>query len=136
MLSRHTTRAGRGVELIIALVAALGAGGAAGYMIATSTSTPSTTTEPTTPKTDRVTALGRLQPAGGVVPVYGPPGDRIAKMHDVKLGDHLKVGTPIAELCQPQGPASGTPDCRDTANGGEDVAQVRGTGRKAESARG
>src|SRR6185437_3945555 len=46
----------------------------------------------------RVSALGRLQPAGGVIPVYGPPGDRIKEMKPLSPGMHLKSGEPIATL--------------------------------------
>jgi len=44
-----------------------------------------------------VSALARLEPEGGVVPVYGPPGDRIKKLH-VRTGQMLKAQEPIAEL--------------------------------------
>ncbi len=46
----------------------------------------------------RVSALGRLQPSGGVVPVYGPPGDRIKEMKPLSPGMMLKSGEPIATL--------------------------------------
>jgi HlyD family secretion protein len=46
----------------------------------------------------RVSALGRLQPVGGVIPVYGPPGDRIKEMKPLSPGMHLKSGEPIATL--------------------------------------
>src|SRR5262249_19674429 len=46
-----------------------------------------------------ITALGRIQPAGGVIPVFGPPGDRIAKLFPLKVGDELtKDVSPVAEL--------------------------------------
>jgi HlyD family secretion protein len=45
-----------------------------------------------------VTALGRLQPAGGVVPVHGPPGDRIASLEPLAPGQLLEAGAPIATL--------------------------------------
>jgi HlyD family secretion protein len=92
------TRPGRGLELALALLAAVGAGGAAGYMIAMSAGTPAPPTESPAARPDRVTSLGRLQPAGGVVPVFGPPGDRVAEMYPVSPGDALKAGTPVAEL--------------------------------------
>ncbi|HJZ60074.1 MAG TPA: hypothetical protein VKE74_34345, partial [Gemmataceae bacterium] len=52
---------------------------------------------------ERVTALGRLQPAGGVIPVYGPPADRIARLYPkdgqpIGPGTMLKEGDPIADL--------------------------------------
>lgn len=93
-------RAGRGWELLIAILAALAAGGAGGYLIALRAGTPGGSgAESPAARVERVTALGRLRPAGGVVPVYGPPGDRIAKMYDVKVGDAVtKDVTKIAEL--------------------------------------
>ena len=92
------TRPGRGLELALALLAAVGAGGAAGYMIAQNAATTAPAAEQPAARPDRVTSLGRLQPAGGVVPVFGPPGDRVAKMYPVAPGDVLKAGTPVAEL--------------------------------------
>lgn len=52
---------------------------------------------------DRVTALGRLQPSGGVIPILGPPGDRISSMHlkdnqPIVPGTVLKKDDPIATL--------------------------------------
>src|SRR6266487_3113974 len=92
-------RSGRGWEIALAVIAALAAGAAGGYLIASRASTTSTTTsDQTSAKPDKVTALGRLQPATGVVPVYGPPGDRIAKLFPVSPGIVLKEGDPIAEL--------------------------------------
>jgi HlyD family secretion protein len=46
----------------------------------------------------RVSALGRIQPAGGVIPVYGPPGDRIKELKALAPGAVLKSGDPIATL--------------------------------------
>lgn len=46
----------------------------------------------------RVAALGRIQPAGGVIPVFGPPGDRIQSMKPLAPGTVLKSGDPIATL--------------------------------------
>jgi HlyD family secretion protein len=51
-----------------------------------------------TDRPSRVTALGRLQPAGGVVPVAGPPGDLIEKLEPVAPGTPLTEGQPIATL--------------------------------------
>jgi HlyD family secretion protein len=45
----------------------------------------------------RVSALGRLQPNGGVISVFGLPGDRIQKM-PVKLGDKVAKDTILAEM--------------------------------------
>jgi len=54
--------------------------------------------ESSAPPPSRVSALGRIQPAGGVIPVYGPPGDRIKEMKPLSPGMHLKSGEPIATL--------------------------------------
>jgi len=86
------------LELLLALLAALGAGAAGGYLIAINASAPATHSEQPVSRAERVTSLGRLQPAGSVVPVFGPPGDRIAKMFNVNPGDLIKVGSPVAEL--------------------------------------
>ncbi len=98
MLPDSTNRPGRGLELLLAMLAALGAGAAGGYLIALHAGSPTTPTEQPAARPERVTALGRLQPAGSVVPVFGPPGDRIAKMYNVNPGDQIKAGTPVADL--------------------------------------
>ena len=38
-----------------------------------------------------------MQPAGGVVSVFGPPGDRVLKLN-VDVGSPVKKGDPLAEL--------------------------------------
>ena len=45
----------------------------------------------------KVSALGRLQPSGGVISVFGLPGDRIEKL-SVKQGDKVAKDTILAEL--------------------------------------
>ncbi|HEY3788244.1 MAG TPA: hypothetical protein VGL71_05275 [Urbifossiella sp.] len=62
----------------------------------------------------RVSALGRIQPAGGVIPVYGPPGDRIETMKKLAPGMVLKSGEPIATLAS-----------HDQRNGDVKVAEVQ-----------
>jgi HlyD family secretion protein len=99
MSSLRVPRAGRGWEIALAVIAALAAGAAGGYLIAGRLGGPAVTSAGQPPaKPDRVTALGRLQPASGVVPVYGPPGDRIAKLFPLAPGTVLKEGDPVAEL--------------------------------------
>jgi HlyD family secretion protein len=105
MQSLPVRRSGRGLELLLAIGAALAAGGAGGYLIATRSAPPGDGgTQPPAARGDRVTSLGRLQPTGGVVPVFGPPGDRIAKFREFKPGvpiapgQELTAGHPIAEL--------------------------------------
>ena len=92
-------RPGRGLELLLAIVAALAAGAAGGYLIASRGSSASTPEQPSA-RAERITALGRLQPEGGVIPVYGPPGDRIMKLyHDITPGAKLEADkSPIADL--------------------------------------
>ena len=46
---------------------------------------------PVTTPPDRVTALGRLNPAAGVIPIYGPPGDRILKFYPTKDGQPIAI---------------------------------------------
>jgi HlyD family secretion protein len=91
-------RAGRTWETVLALLFALAAGGAGGYLLGNRGNSPSPAAEGQPQRIDKVTALGRLQPAGGVVPVYGPPGDRIARLFPVAPGRLLEEGEPIAEL--------------------------------------
>jgi HlyD family secretion protein len=94
MLSNRAARRGRGVELLLAVGAALAAGAAGGYLIATraSSSAGGNTTEPPAARAERVTSLGRLQPAGGIVPLFGPPGDRIAKFEEFAPGVPIAPG--------------------------------------------
>jgi HlyD family secretion protein len=99
MDSRRVKRPGRGWEIALAVIAALAAGAAGGYLIANRAASPSTSSgRENSGKPDRVTALARLQPAGGVIPVYGPQGDRIAKLYAVAPGTVLREGDPVAEL--------------------------------------
>ncbi|MCI0705773.1 MAG: hypothetical protein L0241_32330, partial [Planctomycetia bacterium] len=94
-------RPGRTLTTLLIVVVTAAVAGAAGYFLAGRIGTPSNTKTDggTAPDTrDKVTALGRLQPEGGVVPVYGPPGDRIGKLYPVAPGAELKAGEPIAEL--------------------------------------
>ena len=44
-----------------------------------------------------VSALGKLMPSGGIVPVVGPPGDRIEKLY-VKAGQAVKAGQDLVRL--------------------------------------
>ncbi len=49
-----------------------------------------------------VNALGRLQPAGGLIGVYGVPGDQLAVL-SVKVGDTVKAGQKLGELSGERG---------------------------------
>jgi HlyD family secretion protein len=91
-------RPGRGWELLLAILAALAAGAAGGYLVALRAGSADPRPEPPAVRAERVTALGRLQPAGGVVPVYGPPADRIAELFPVPVGKELREGARVARL--------------------------------------
>jgi HlyD family secretion protein len=95
-------RAGRTFTTLLVGVAAVAAGLAGGYFLAGRLPNSSANSSAGTPgaatSKDRVTALGRLQPEGGVIPVYGPPGDRIEKLYPLAPGTQLKAGDPVAEL--------------------------------------
>lgn len=93
-----TERAGRSWETLIALIAALAVGGVGGYLIASRPGSHAVTPSSVSAKPSRITALGRLQPAGGVVPVFGPPGDRIGSMPALAPGSELTLGQEIAVL--------------------------------------
>ena len=98
MPHRNTAgRSGRGWETLLAILAAVAAGAAGGYLIARSGS-PGTTVEPSATRVEKITSLGRLQPTNGVVPVIGPPGDRILRLYDVATGSEIAINTPIADL--------------------------------------
>jgi len=94
-------RAGRTLTTLLVVLVTAAVAGAAGYFLAGRMGTPAGTKtggEATPDTREKVTALGRLQPESGVVPVYGPPGDRIGKLYPVAPGTKLKEGVPIAEL--------------------------------------
>jgi len=92
-------REARAWVTLLAVLVAFAAGGVAAYLyfkpapVAPTRPNGSEAVPPT-----RVAALGRIQPVGGVVPVYGPPGDRIAEMRPLSPGDTLKAGDVIAVL--------------------------------------
>jgi HlyD family secretion protein len=49
------------------------------------------------PAAGEVSALGRVQPTGGLIAVFGPPGDRVVKFH-TPLGEPVGGGTKLATL--------------------------------------
>ncbi len=51
----------------------------------------------TVPAGEAVVALGKVQPAGGVISVFGPPADRVTKLN-VDLGSKVNAGDKLAEL--------------------------------------
>lgn len=96
-----TRRVGGAWLGVILALAAFAAGVAAALVYSNATSKPSEGSAPDrgagSPPA-RVAALGRIQPAGGVIPVLGPPGDRIQSMKPLAPGTLLKTGDPIATL--------------------------------------
>lgn len=97
-------RPARSTPTLIGLVSALAVGLAGGFLgrpyvspeIAKSGSTQAgKDAEPS----KVISALGRLRPKAGVVPVYGPPGDRIAKIYPgVAVGSPVTVKAPLLDL--------------------------------------
>jgi HlyD family secretion protein len=100
MTHRHRFRPGLSLGTVLAVLVALAVGGAGGYFFpkpdASATKNKARSTDDGKP---RITALGRLQPAGGIVPLFGPPGDQIVEL-DEKLapGVTLKKGDVIGKL--------------------------------------
>lgn len=96
---RVTSRPGRVSPALLgslALNAALLAG--LGYtQFARPNATPTPTPESGSVAQDSVQALGRLQPAGGLVSVFGPPGERVVSLA-VKLGAEVRPGEPLLTL--------------------------------------
>ncbi len=97
----RTRRPGRTLTTLVVATAAVAAGATGGFYLAGRATNPGSGPAPEVAGPapgDKVTALGRLQPEGGVVPVYGPPGDRIAKLYPLAPGATLTANDPIAEL--------------------------------------
>ena len=98
----RSPRAGRTWAMVLVVLVAFGAGIAATLFYTNRTTSPAhrSTSDGSSPGSapSRVSALGRLQPTGGVIPVYGPPGDRIKEMKALAPGMILKSGEPIATL--------------------------------------
>jgi HlyD family secretion protein len=96
MLSPATSAFGRPrTTATLGLVLGIALGGAGAYMLGsagTSTRQPDGAVAKT-----KVSSLGRIQPNGGVISVFGLPGDRIEKL-SVKLGDEVAKDTILAEL--------------------------------------
>jgi HlyD family secretion protein len=75
-------------------------GGAAGYYLHRLDITGAPTAQPP-PNADArsLSALGQVQPADGVIAIYGPPGDRILKFAEpLHPGQKLKAGAPLVIL--------------------------------------
>lgn len=92
-------RSGRLVLSLLLALLLLAAGGVGGYFLARFTPEPQRSSPEAAPSVlPRIAALGRLEPAAGIVPVYGPVGERIARLYPLAPGQSLQQGQPIAEL--------------------------------------
>lgn len=95
-------RPGRALFTALLALALVACGGAIGYIAADRLPRSGPRPEGGAPGPDappaRAGALARLQPANGVVPVFGPPGDRIGKLLPLAPGTALRAGDPVAEL--------------------------------------
>jgi HlyD family secretion protein len=80
--------------------ACLAAGGTAGYSLHRLESKATRTAQPPPdPEGRALSALGEIQPAGGVIAIYGPPGDRILKLAaPLHPGKTLKARAPLVIL--------------------------------------
>ena len=89
-----------GLILSLLLNAALAAGVAFllfGPKAKPSGGTPNPNAPADLPAAGEVSALGRVQPAGGLIAVFGPPGDRVVRF-DSRLGERVDAGTKLATL--------------------------------------
>jgi HlyD family secretion protein len=85
---------------VLLCIAALAVGGAAGYSLRGLEKTTTATAQPPTDAEARsLSALGEIQPQGGVIAIYGPPGDRILKFAEpLHPGQTVKAGAPLVIL--------------------------------------
>jgi HlyD family secretion protein len=100
MFSDAPARSGR--VLVSALIGgvSLVAGGTAGYALHRMES-PATRTAQAAPDADArsLSALGEIQPEGGVIAIFGPPGDRILKFAEpLHPGKTVKARAPLVIL--------------------------------------
>ena len=100
MTHRTPIRPGLSLGTVVAVLAALAVGVAGGYFFPKPTASDGKDKNRPPPDANkRITALGRLQPAAGVIPVFGPPGDQIVELDDkLAPGVVLKKGDVIAKL--------------------------------------
>jgi HlyD family secretion protein len=100
VFSQAPARSGRVLLSLLLCAASLTAGGAAGfYAHRLEGAATKTTQAPPDADARSLSALGEVQPAGGVIAIYGPPGDRILKFPEpLHPGQTLKAGTPLVIL--------------------------------------
>jgi len=96
---RKPARSGRLMLSLLWTLLLLAAGGVVGYFLARYLpEEPPSSPAGAPPSLPRIAALGRLEPAAGIVHVYGPVGDRIVRLDPLAPGQSLQQGQPIAEL--------------------------------------
>ena len=78
-------------------IALLGGGFLSGLFLKDKVMPVADKTKPSWPTSPVVSSLGKLMPSGGLVPLIGPPGDRIEKI-DVKAGDFVEAGVALVKL--------------------------------------
>jgi HlyD family secretion protein len=97
--SHAPARSGRVLLSFLLCAASLAAGGAAVHSLHQLKSTATGTAQPPDPDARSLSALGEIQPAGGVIAIYGPPGDRILKFAEpLHPGQAVKAGAPLVIL--------------------------------------
>ncbi|MFO0848432.1 MAG: HlyD family efflux transporter periplasmic adaptor subunit [Gemmataceae bacterium] len=91
--------------LVLSVLANLGLIGWVAYTSPLKDKLPALGSEPPPPVpvatagTGPIGALGRVQPVGGVIAVFGPPGDRVLRFKDgLALGTPVKAGEELGEL--------------------------------------
>jgi HlyD family secretion protein len=100
MSSDAPARSGRVLLSVLLCGALVAAGGAGGYSIQRLENS-TTRTAQAPPDTDArsLSALGQIQPADGMIAIYGPPGDRILKFAEpLHPGQTVKAGAPLVIL--------------------------------------
>ena len=97
----HQTRSGLSLATVLAVLVALAVGAAGGYFLPKPDADEKNNKARarTEAAEKRITALGRIQPAGGVVPVFGPPGDQIVELSEkLTAGAVFKKGDVLGKL--------------------------------------
>ena len=97
-IALQANRSGRSWVGGLALLAAFGMGAVVGSYLLSRPATPQPQGKSAADVSERITALARLQPSARVVPISGPPGDRIEKMEPLYPGQKLLRDQPIATL--------------------------------------
>src|SRR6516164_1633125 len=100
MSSHAPGRSGRVMLSLLLCGACLAAGGTAGYSLHQLENKGTRTAQPPPdPEGRSLSALGEIQPAEGVIPIYGPPGDRILKFAEpLHPGKTVKACAPLVIL--------------------------------------